>query len=224
MFKKLLTFSTLALGVNLAMAGNAGIMHQAAPSLSNGLYAGLAAGLDASKVHADVSGLTTQKENGTDQSFIANVFGGYAYNITHRFNLAGEAFVQYNNAKAEYAQASATAKNSLDTRYAFGLKFMPGYNFANNVRGFIALGPVWTNYKYHSSTLAVAGGAKSSYTKTRVGLLAGLGIEVALCQSLSMRLEYNHISTQDWKLTAAGVTTDFSPSSNQIMLGVAYHF
>lgn len=220
--RKKIVFITLLVSLwsTLALAKSNHLPFQ----LKDGFDLGLGIAANAQKVSTRVSGVTTQHEDFGAESIMGRLYFGYSYNLISWFNLGAEAYIQIEDLEAKMTQANASASSKLDTRFNFGLKAMPGLNIGDYARAFFAVGVDWTNFKYYTSTFAQLAGARESYYKTKPGLLLGGGLEVGLPYHFSLRVEYDHVTSQEWELIAVGTTSKFKSYSNQFVGSLAYHF
>jgi len=97
---------------------------------------------------------------------------------------------------------------------------LPGMKLNDTSLGYVRLGWNWANLKSKES---MTGGASANKSNTSNGFVWGVGVETLLVDNWSVRTEYSH--TYYSNFTSGGAfATKFSPSDNQFMVGVLYHF
>lgn len=223
MLKRTLFSAALSVIATASMAGGVDTYHKPVMPRDH-FYVGAGLGADAQSMHTATSGLTTQHEDVGDAAVLGRVFVGYHHHFTPRYGLSTAFYFQGQGLKSQFVQNNSAAASNLETHYQFGLKLMPTIRVNASTDIFAAAGLSWTHMEYNSSTLAIAGGAASSYNTTKPALLLGVGASTMIAENWSLRGEYDHVSTKTWTITAAGVTSEFRPSSNQYTASVAYHF
>jgi opacity protein-like surface antigen len=78
----------------------------------------------------------------------------------------------------------------------------------------------WANLKTSETLTAAASNNKS---ETVNGFVFGIGMETLIVDSWSLRGEWDHVAYSGYT-TGGGYNTTVSPSNNEYMLGLIYHF
>lgn len=232
--KKLLSgaiAATCLLGTTVAFAG--GVEPPVAPSFNNDFSIGIGLGAEALNTQVVTRGAWDDNITSGAEDLMGRIYGNYTYVFGNRFNLGGEVYFQYENISSafvpELTVGGISVGSSLDLRYRYGIKLMPGYDIANNVRMFLAVGADWAKMRYNFSDVAQRfSGAPANTETTKPGLLLGTGLDVALPHSLSLRAEYDHINNQVWTIDQGSgrfaQNANFKSTANEFLLAVAYHF
>jgi len=131
------------------------------------------------------------------------------------------------------------------------LTFDPGFVFNKTTLFYGKIGPAWGDFSTRAnvdysqepfSGATLAGNTSAHDSGYESGLLLGLGLEHYISNKLSLKLEYTHINygsvstgsstpgavtTNNTAITAGGSVSESSSvdsESNQVLLGLAYHF
>ncbi|MBP9829447.1 MAG: outer membrane beta-barrel protein [Proteobacteria bacterium] len=240
--KVLLSLSAAAL-VNAAQLS-------AAPQISSGAYAGVAAGIS---VLGGKNKLTTSNDAGggaqilQDQgnfslskaSAAAILFGGYGAKI-NEFWLGGEVFYQFDSLKDKqnpaFAGAQPVTLKSASTD-AYGASLHLGFLPAENCVAYAILGVEMRKFKVQFSDPTPAGYMSTSINKkyNSLAFVPGVGMRFALVKNLSFRTEYKFAMHRGKKVGASGenarnpgqldvVTIKHQPKVHSFNIGVVYNF
>ena len=170
----------------------------------SGLYVGIYGGYDWSD--ADITGA-----NPDIDGFDGGVFLGYR--IDHLWDSAGMTAaieVAYGNSGADDTSGGITFEKGSE----WEVSFRPGFEAVNQMTSGIGLVPYgiigYRNTKF--SATGVGGNGSHRYD----GFELGIGTEVMAMGNFGVRAEYAHT----WYGEEAGL----DPDSNDLRLGVAYHF
>jgi outer membrane immunogenic protein len=221
--------------------------------LRDGFYLGAQVGYDAYRVRASSSLAYPALAGAAAGSFAANpviaengfaggIFGGYGMYFSNWYYLGAEVFV--NGSAASQAQnystttiAAATGNSTsrggyekVSTGMSWGISVLPGIKVNDSTLTYIRLGYNQAKLKGQSafgvSQTTVAGVTTStvsnqSKNQWQGGFNYGLGIETAVYPNVSVRSEYSHTGYNSFS-DANG--TSYSPSDNQMMVSLIYHF
>ncbi len=150
-------------------------------------------------------------------------FIGYDYSISDRVKFGAEIFGQANglNTSSQYFNPNATYQ--ISSRYSFGVRALPGYEFLPGAVGHVILGYNNTQFKIHDN--GAYGYINESMHKS--GFQSGLGFLVAVTPSFLVRFDgtYTNFASQSNKgLTITYpqqyqyYTNDFSLFDGQLSL------
>lgn len=154
-----------------------------------------------------------------------SLFGGYGQYYDW-FYIAGEIFAKFNNASTSDALVigDTTYNTNITMRNTYGISIIPGVKLTNSSLFFLRFGAMRTMIKTQEYGIGI-GPVGTAYSEPRSpwgnGISFGGGIETAVYKSLSLRLDYNHTSYAAFT-TLLG--TKFSPSNDEVTLGLLYHF
>jgi len=193
------------------------------PSIGSGAYIGVGISRDYSNIkntYNDGSGSLTSKglaSSGVD----GQVYLGYGQ-FFDQFYLALEANADWSS--EEYQDnfnndiiRGSTGGDSIKNNFRWGISLLPGYQLAPNVLLYGRLGYAWANFKFDGSSEDLS------------GFRLGGGFEVAIAQDWGLRLDYSHTwygsqSYSSNQLRTGLTSAKFTPGSDQVVLGVDYHF
>lgn len=146
---------------------------------------------------------------------------------------------------------SIQAKSRTKLHNALSLTLDPGFVFHQNTLFYGKIGPAWGDFSTKSSVAysqtinpgtTLTANPSASDSGYESGLLLGLGMEHYVSKALSLKLEYTHINyggidtgnsaPEPITVNTAGVpvsgalteTTSLDASTNQVLLGLTYHF
>lgn len=197
--------------------------------LHDGFYLGLGLGYDAYKIRATntvvIDGFTIASFNPpmSVKGWNASLFAGYGQYYDW-FYFAGEAFIGASNAASSYTanvpSAGATATQEIDVRGSYGVAILPGLKVNPSTLMYVRLGYVRTKFK----TKDFGGVPTASFSVAdndwENGFNYGLGMETAIYDNWSLRGEYTYTSYSSHNTPL----TKYSPTNNQFVLGLIYHF
>jgi outer membrane immunogenic protein len=203
--------------------------------LKDGFYVGAQAGYDTYSVgqSRNVTVGTTNANGNPDLSangFVGGLFGGYGMYWNNFYYLAGELFVNdsgasetVNTSRTNTAPVYATTTYSkVNARWSWGVSVLPGLKVNDSTLAFVRLGYSSVNFN-GKDTFTVNGVSSSGTGSSRQGAFQyGLGLETAVYQNISVRGEYSHANYTSF--TNRTTNTKYSPSNNQFMVGLGYHF
>lgn len=187
--------------------------------LKDGFYLGAEVGYDSYRTRENASGtidgvVISSNPVTNPTGWVGGLFAGYGQYMDN-FYLAGEIFTTDTGAQTSHNVNTYNSK--ITANWGYGLSLLPGYRLNNTSLFYVRLGYNWIRLKAQESTSLVA----TSTTNTSNGFNYGVGIETLVYENWSVRGEYTHTNYSSFT-TAMG--TSVSPSDNQFLLGVLYHF
>lgn len=203
--------------------------------IKDGFYLGAQLGYDSYRVRHNVNIVGVDNAIATNPAmsvtgWVGGIFGGYGQYINEMYYLGGEIFVNTSAASsttnttytdiADALTVSSSSKVEVGTSY--GISLLPGVRLNDASLLYVRLGYNEANIKGKTfvnvnNGLATASSSKSSW---RGGFNYGLGLESAFYQNWSVRTEFTHTNYSSFNDGVARL----SPSDNQFMVGVNYHF
>lgn len=198
----------------------------ATKSLHDGFYVGLAGGYDSYRVRRSTSlpgGTFTENPVTNPAGWVGGLFAGYGQSFQNLYYLGGELFVNDSNASAGSTATSVvgTYKSKFEVNTSYGLALLPGLKVNDSSLFYLRVGYNWANLKGKEIATIAGVSTAASKSNTQGGFNYGLGIETAIYENLSLRGEFTHT---DYSSFTSALGTKWSPSDNQFMLGLAYHF
>jgi len=201
--------------------------------LSDGFYLGVGVGYDSYRMRQNVN-LTDSVGNNMNQNpalnatgWMGGLFGGYGQYMTNsNIYLGGELFANLSNASTTQTVTGSAAGGGAANYYtntsgngSYGISFIPGVKITNNTLLYVRGGYIRTKFEVKESTST---GFSSSNNNWQNGWNYGVGLESAIYDNWSVRTEYTHANFSSYTISASG--TKVTPSDNQVMLGLLYHF
>jgi len=189
--------------------------------LKDELYVGVGAGYDAYRIRQSFdildSAAVTRSGNPvlSANGFQGSIFAGYGRYFGW-FYIAGELLANYTEAQTHFSTGPYNTNISLRTSY--GASLLPGIRLGDQSLLYGRLGYIRTYLKSVEGG-TTAGNATDSNWENGADL--GVGVETLLIGNLSLRAEYNHIF---YNAFTTPLSTRISPSNNQFVLGLVYHF
>ncbi len=208
--------------------------------LKDGFYVGAQVGYDSYRSNGNYNlsnaattapAAATITANGSNSmnatGWAGGLFAGYGQYFQDAYYLAGEILVntsgasQSNNSTvAIVGTGSATVNSKFSANTSWGVRALPGMKLNNSTLLYIPLGWMSTSLKGTTSLTTTAGNASTSKSQYQGGFVYGVGMETVVYENFSLRGEYNHTNYNSF--SSGGVK--WSPSNNQVMLGLLYHF
>lgn len=189
----------------------AALVASAAPALADpfdGPFVGVQAGYNRDEV-SNISGNALTDDASRD-SAVLGIYGGYDYRVSDRFVLGGEAGLNF-SIDDELRGGNSAAAIDINPKRAFDLSARAGYLVTDKALVYVRGG--YTNVR---AEVSVDDGTSTISDSSNLdGWLVGGGVDYALTESVSSRLEYRY---QD--LGENGGSFD----RHQVLLGVSYHF
>jgi outer membrane immunogenic protein len=211
--------------------------------LEDGFYLGAQIGYDSFKVRATSNyafaplGTVAVGSFGnshviSENGLAGGIFAGFGMYWCNRLYLGGELFM--NNSAASQSQnfnvtTSGTAVGSsakVSSGASWGASLLPGLKVNDHSLVYVRFGYNQAYLRSQSNYAVTTGGVVTSgasaiLSQWQGGFNYGLGIETAVYHNVSVRSEYSHTSFDSY---ADGNGTTYSPSDNQLMVSLIYHF
>ena len=190
--------------------------------LKDGFYVGAQVGYDSYKASEKVTGPavgfnSSRVTNAT--GFAGGLFAGYGQYFQDAYYLAAEILVNTSGASQSNSLTDSLGVNSnskFSANTSYGVRLLPGIKLNNSSLLYIPLGYMSASLKGTTNLTS-----KSQYSGAFV---YGLGVETAIYENFSLRGEYTHTNNNSFSSTSSDQTVKWSPSDNQVMLGLLYHF
>jgi outer membrane immunogenic protein len=192
----------------IALAMGLGTAASAEPF--NGPFVGVQAGWNQDDLATPSTELGTVLVDRSQDAFTGGVFAGYDHKVNPRVVLGAEAGIQF-GIDDSVVRDTGTSLVTLDPKRAIDLSGRAGYLVTDNTLLYARGG--YTNARIKTSIDDAAG--FSSATENRDGWLVGGGVEHALSDNVSARLEYRYsdLSEGDGKF-----------DRHQALFGISYRF
>ncbi len=202
--------------------------------IRDGFYLGAQVGYDSYRARTNldfVSGEDSFVSNPVTNptGFVGGVFGGYGQYFNEIYYLGGEIFINGSGASQSTNTAfsdsvlgeagSIYSKVSVGTSY--GISLLPGVKLNDASLLYVRLGYNRADIKGQGTVVSDGVTFSASNSHWSGGFNYGLGIESSFYPNWSARLEYTHTNYNSFNV---GFGTSVSPSDNQGMLGLIYHF
>ena len=197
----------------VSLAGTAlamGLGSAASAEPFNGPFVGVQAGWNQDAPGTPSTALGEVVVDRSRDSVAGGVFAGYDYKISPRIVLGAEAGVTF-GADDSLVRDTGSTRVTIDPRRAIDLTARAGYRVTDNMLLYARAG--YTNARVQTS-LEDGTGIRSA-SDNRDGWLVGGGLERALNDNISARLEYRYadLSEGDGKF-----------DRHQALVGIAYRF
>lgn len=194
--------AALALAVGLGSAASA--------EPFNGPFVGVQAGWNQDDLGTPSTEVGDVAVSRSRDSFSGGVFAGYDYKVSPRVVIGAEAGVQF-GADDSIVRDTGTALVTVDPKRSLDLTARAGYLVTDNTLLYARGG--YTNARVRTSFDGAAG--FRSATENRDGWMVGGGVERAISDNVSARLEYRYadLSEGDGKF-----------DRHQALFGIAYRF
>jgi len=212
--------------------------------IKDGFYLGGQVGYDSYRIRAnpsysvddDVSISSNPALNAT--GFVGGVYAGYGQYFNDIYYLGAEVFLNGSGASTNMTTTATDATDDSVSSYtkvsvgtSYGISLLPGVKLNDAALLYVRLGYNEARIKGQQTvTVTEVGVGTGSFGMTRTnwrgGFNYGLGMEVAFYQNWSVRGEYTHTNYGSFNSnsTVNGISTSYSSSDNQAMLGLSYHF
>lgn len=195
-------------------------------NLHDGFYMGLAGGYDSYKMRHNVdidNGVFQQNVELNAVGFSYALIGGFGLYFDPPLYWGAEFFYNYSVANASQI---VDIYNTEDIYYVksvilgtYGLSFMPGIKLSDSTLFYLKGG--YTRLDVKTYETAQVFGINNAQSNGVNGFHFGLGLEANIYKHWSMRGEYTHLSCQSFR---THVNTQVTPSNNQFMVGLIFHF
>lgn len=204
-------------------------------TLNGGFYVGGQAGYDTYSVglrSAITVGGTTANGNSdmSTNGFVGGLFGGYGMYWNNFYYLGGELFANDSGASDSISTSTnvpgigyASSNAKINAHWSWGISLLPGLKLNDSALAYLRVGFSDVGFASNDTFSSQGATLNGSASPSQFTLLQyGIGLEVAFYQNFSVRGEYNHINYGSFN--DSNTTTKFSPSDNQFMAGLVYHF
>ena len=176
----------------------------------DGPFVGAQVGWQSEKMRDVKSSLGVVPVDQHRQSVTGGVFAGYDKTVSGRFVVGAEGGLDF--ASDDKVQSTIGGSNySVDPKYSFDLTARAGYLV--NPKTLLYVRGGYTNERVRT-TIANAAGIQSA-SDTRDGWLAGAGLERAVAQNVSARLEYRYSKLSEG---------DGKDQRHRVLAGLSYRF
>jgi outer membrane immunogenic protein len=202
-------------------------------ALKDGFYVGAQVGYDsyrASNSYSYASGTFASNGSHTTNAtgWAGGLFAGYGQYFQDAYYLAAEILVntsgasQSNNHSYTTAGVGGSGNSKFSANTSYGIRVLPGIKLNTSTLLYIPLGYMSASLKGTTSTTSTTAGVSASSSKSQYtgGFVYGIGLETAIYENFSLRGEYNHTNYNSFSSNGM----KWSPSDNQVMLGLSYHF
>lgn len=188
----------------------AGVASSASAEPFNGPFVGVQAGWAQDVVGTTSTDLGALAVNQKRDSFNGGVFAGYDHKIGNRFVLGAEAGIQF-GVDDEVVSSVGARRVTIDPKRSIDLTARAGFLAGDKTLVYARGG--YTNARLRV-TLDDAVGVRSA-SENRDGWLVGGGVERAITDNVTARIEYRYSDLSDG---------DGKYDRHQAMVGVAYRF
>jgi len=210
--------------------------------LHDGFYLGAQLGYDSYRVRNTINASSLTETFSANPAlsatgWVGGLFAGYGMYFSDMYYLAGELFVNDSGAESSMNATNAVVGGTVDSLYtkssvegSWGVSLLPGVKLNDASLLYVRLGYNEADLKGQANVMidSVSVGSVSK-SKWRGGFNYGLGLESAFYPNWSVRTEYTHTNYGSFtnSATVAGVgsvSSKYSASNNQFMVGLIYHF
>lgn len=176
----------------------------------NGPFVGVQAGWNKDDLGTPSTRIGDLSVDRSSDSFSGGGFAGYDFKLSPRFVIGAEAGVQF-GADDSIVRDTGAARVSVDPKRSLDFTGRAGYLLTDNTLLYARGG--YTNARVRTSIDDAAG--FRSVSENRDGWLVGAGVERAISDNVSARLEYRYsdLSEGDGKF-----------DRHQALVGIAYRF
>lgn len=200
--------------------------------LKDGPYIGISAGYDSYKVQ-EFSQFTVGGTNLTlnptinATGLIGAILAGYGHYFSNALYLGLEAFLNVSSAyqSTNVAVSDTTDDISYNAKFfvstGYGANLLPGIKLSDSALVFLRLGFQVARLRGQENITANSTLFVSNTSSWSGGFDYGLGFEEGMVENLSLRGEYVHT---DYRSFTGTFGTQYSPSNNQFLLSLVYHF
>lgn len=192
----------------VALAAGIGTVAHAEPF--NGPFVGVQGGWSQSDAGTPSTPLGDVAINRTHDSVVGGAFAGYDHKIGSRVVIGAEAGIQA-GIDDSIVRNSSAGRITIDPKYSFDLTARAGYLVTDNTLIYARGG--YTNARVRTS-IEDAGGLRT-VSSHRDGWLVGGGVERAITDNVSARVEYRYADLSEG---------DGRFDRHQALVGVAYRF
>jgi outer membrane autotransporter protein len=207
-------------------------------TLNGGFYLGADVGYDMYQAEHEFSDTIGETTFSTDPTLSASgwaggLFAGYGMYFQDVWYLGAEVFGAWSGATTDHNTNITTAGASVLTNSAtfssdgnVGIDIIPGMKLNPATLAYVRLGYNWADLQGEDnvSELGVALPEQDD-SSWQGGFHWGVGLESAFYENWSVRAEYTYTSFSNINNDTGDFSSTFeSPSDNQFMVGILYHF
>jgi len=155
----------------------------------------------------------------SDGSLNGGLFGGYEFHFSGKFFLAGEVNINGYGIDASYRNNNLGSLH-YEENYTYGLDILPGFFISQDAKLFLIGGVQAGSFKFKNEY------AGYNFTKDRTlgAWDYGLGTDLILTDSFTLRLDYKYIDFNSTHITYGSWDEKIAPANNQFNLGIIYKF
>ncbi len=179
----------------------------------NGLYVGAEAGYDDSQIDVDVDDVDLDISEG-DKGLAYGAFAGINFKINRSFVIGAEADISLNDSDFEFDDDITVF--DVDAGRTLGLSGRAGFLLGENIM-------IYGKGGYVSSRFTISDGFADD-KKNFNGWRFGGGIEVALLDPISFRLEYTYTDYENKDIEGLPILGTSEFDRGRLMAGVALNF
>lgn len=197
--------------------------------LKDGFYVGAQGGYDSYRIRNSLSSppafgpAFNFNPQASANGWVGGVMAGYGQYLNDLFYIGAEIMANYSDATSSIGASTPTLayRNQVRVRGSWGVAALPGVRLNDGTLGYVRIGYNWANLQSHETATGLPVNTSVNKSHTSSGFNVGVGIETLVYENWSVRAEYTHTNYNSFN---SAVGTSFSPSDNQFMVGVIYHF
>lgn len=196
------------------------------------LYTGIEGGVNYQSLQHALSNnnnlqFLNNKIKTTDTNMNAGIYTGIAQGLgIMKIGVELNALGFNGTSTTSFTANNVTLQNHNKLDYSLGISVLPQFTIVPKVSLFLRGGLLYGHFTGSSTVNDTPSG---SYEKNATGYVAGLGANINLTDSWSIRGEYNYnwynkFSTATTEETGIGVLSgNFKPTDSRVLLGLTYH-
>ena len=154
-----------------------------------------------------------------DHGVAGSLFAGYSRDVSNWY-LGLEGDVSIADADWDHARLPGGRVFAVDRDWAFGLSGILGQRLMGGALLYGRAGLVVAEF---DTTYRTSSGRRFDGKQTELGLRFGIGGHVPVSRDVSVRMEYDYTSFDDYDVTVPSSTDTFANSQSTMWLGAAYH-
>ncbi len=195
-----------------------------AQALTTGTYFGAAGGFinNPTTVQEYQQGQSLAKTTISNNNITGGAYAGYDMVLAQHYYFGVEVFGDLNNISDNVTPLVSESVSTVGIQNDYGVAILPGFVMSKNSFAYLHIGLVSGRLR------SVASNDTSSYLfQTRpIGWQAGAGVGYEFLTKWTMRLQYifTGYGSDEQNFLATNDSNHLSTTTNQITLGIAYHF